>query len=154
MASSEIIDDEAADLVARTGEAARAWMQGDMDRYLALTPHARGYTLMHPGGGGPTRFDDRTESLRSLSGYFKNGDAALEAVETHSWDDTIVLVMIERQHGQVGDLPEQDWSLRVTMVYRRDGSDWLLVHRHADPLVAPITQHQMAALARGSDTRS
>ena len=57
--------------------------------------------------------------------------------------------MIERQHGQVGDLPEQDWSLRVTMVYRRDGSDWLLVHRHADPLVHPITQEQMASLARG-----
>ena len=62
-----------------------------MDRYLALTPHARGYTLMHPGGGGPTRFDDRTESLRSLAGYFKSGDATLEEVETHAWDDTIVL---------------------------------------------------------------
>ncbi len=29
-----------------------AWMRGDMDRSLALTPHARGFTLMNPFGGG------------------------------------------------------------------------------------------------------
>lgn len=150
MATEKIIDDEVSALVERTGEAARAWMQGDMDRYLELTPHARGFTLMHPGGAGPTRFDDRAKSLRDLSGHFRNGDATLEEVETHAWDDTIVLVMIERQHGEVGDLPHQDWPLRVTMVYRRDGSDWLLIHRHADPLVHPITSDQMSALARGS----
>ena len=26
--------------------------------------------------------------------------------------------------------------LRVTQVYERDGADWKIVHRHADPLVA------------------
>ena len=57
--------------------------------------------------------------------------------------------MIERQHGEVGSLPDQNWSLRVTHVYRREGSDWLLVHRHADPLVNPIDLEQMAVLARG-----
>jgi hypothetical protein len=57
--------------------------------------------------------------------------------------------MIERQHGQVGGLPDQDWSLRVTQAYCRDGSDWQLVHRHADPLVDAIDLEQAAALARG-----
>jgi ketosteroid isomerase-like protein len=57
--------------------------------------------------------------------------------------------MIERQHGQVGGLTDQDWSLRVTQVYRRDGSDWRVVHRHADPLVRDIGLDQAAALARG-----
>jgi hypothetical protein len=63
--------------------------------------------------------------------------------------DTVVLVMIERQHGQVGGLPDQDWPLRVTQVYRRDGSDWQLVHRHDDPLVHAIELEEAAALARG-----
>jgi len=27
----------------------------------------------------------------------------------------------------------------VTLVFRRSGGDWVLVHRHADPLVNPIT---------------
>jgi hypothetical protein len=49
----------------------------------------------------------------------------------------------------VGGLPEQDWSLRVTEVYRKAGSEWQLVHRHADPLVRRIALKQAAALARG-----
>jgi ketosteroid isomerase-like protein len=61
----------------------------------------------------------------------------------------VVLVAIERQHGEVGGLPDQDWSLRVTLVFRRDGSEWRLVHRHADPLVRGISPELLAAIARG-----
>ena len=139
---------ELAELVERTEEATTAFMRGDMDRYLALTPHARGFTLMNPFGGTPNAYDDRSESLREAADYFKGGEAKLEAVETHAWGDTIVIAMVERQHGRVGGLPDQDWPLRVTHVYRRDGDDWLLVHRHADPLVTPIDLDQAAALAR------
>jgi hypothetical protein len=35
-----------AELVGRTEEAASAWMRGDLNRYLALTHHGRGFTLM------------------------------------------------------------------------------------------------------------
>ena len=62
---------------------------------------------------------------------------------------TAVCVAIERQHGEVGNLPDQDWSLRVTLVFRRAGGDWELIHRHADPLVHPIGFDRLAALARG-----
>ncbi|WP_346659736.1 hypothetical protein [Bradyrhizobium sp. 200] len=43
----------------------------------------------------------------------------------------------------------RDWSLRVTQVYRRQGAEWWLVHRHADPLVRHIGL--AAALARGAN---
>jgi hypothetical protein len=33
-------------------------------------------------------------------------------------------------------------------VYRREGSDWLLVHRHADPLVKTINLPELSALSR------
>jgi ketosteroid isomerase-like protein len=49
----------------------------------------------------------------------------------------------------VGGYPTQDWSLRVTLVFRREGGAWRLVHRHADALVHPITREQLATLARG-----
>ena len=147
MAEATISDEELADLVQLTEEATSAFMRGDMERYLALTPHARGFTLMNPFGGPPTRYEDRTESLRAAAGYFKAGEAKLELTEAHVWDDTVVLVMIERQHGEVGGLPDQDWSLRVTQVYRRDGTDWKLAHRHADPLVRAVGLEQASALA-------
>ncbi len=139
-------DDELAAFLGRTEEAAAAWMRGDMEQYLALTRHAPGFTLVAPNGGPPTRHADRHSELASFSSYFRGGEATLEHVETHSWGDTLVVVMIERQHGEVGDLPDQDWSLRVTQVYRREGEDWLLVHRHADPLVATLDLAALSAL--------
>lgn len=146
---SVVTEAELTELVRRTEEATAAWMRGDMERYLALTPHAHGFTLMNPFGGEAARYDDRSESIRASASYFKAGDATLEVAEVHAWGDTVVLVMIERQHGQVGSLPDQDWSLRVTQVYRRVGPDWLVVHRHADPLVHAIDLEQAAGLARG-----
>jgi hypothetical protein len=136
------------ELVQRTEEATKALMRGDMDRYLELTPHVRGYTLHRPFGGPAARFEDRSESLREGGSYFKGGDAKIELTEAHAWGDTVVLVMIERQHGEVGGLPDQDWPLRVTQVFRREDGEWRVVHRHADPLVQPIELEQAAALAR------
>jgi hypothetical protein len=52
-------------------------------------------------------------------------------------------------NGEVGDYPAQEWSLRVTLVFRREGPEWRLAHRHADALVHPITFDQLAELARG-----
>ena len=54
-----------------------------------------------------------------------------------------------KQNGEVGGMPDQDWSLRVTLVFRREGPEWRLVRRHADPLVHAISMEHMAALARG-----
>lgn len=59
MAEGTISDEELAELVRQTEEATSAFMRGDMDRYLALTPHARGLTLMNPFGGPPTRYEHR-----------------------------------------------------------------------------------------------
>jgi ketosteroid isomerase-like protein len=154
MADGTSTDAAVSELVGRTEEAAAAWMRGDMDRYLALTHHAHGFTLMDPGGGPVRRFDDRAAGFKDWQSPFAGGEARLEHVETHAWDDTAIVVMIERQHGQVGGMPDQDLSVRVTHVYRREGSDWLLVHRHADPLVHPIDLEQIAALARGDKLRA
>jgi ketosteroid isomerase-like protein len=63
--------------------------------------------------------------------------------------DLVVLVGVERQHGEVGGLPRQDWSLRVTLVFRRVDDGWDLVHRHADALVQPIPFEHVGQLARG-----
>jgi ketosteroid isomerase-like protein len=150
MAHGNITDEELADLVRRTEEATSAIIRGDMRRYLELTPHAPGFTLMNPFGGLPTRYDNRAESLETAAGYFAGGEAKLELVQAHASGDIVVLVMIERQHGKVGGLPDQNWSLRVTQVYRRDNAKWRLVHRHADPLVTNIGLEAAATIARAA----
>jgi hypothetical protein len=149
MDEDAITDGELTELLECTEEATVAFMRGEMDRYLELTGHVPGFTLANPFGGPPQQYGDRSESLRAAAGSFRGGGVSLEVTAVHAWGDTLVLVMIERQHGEVGGLPDQDWSLRVTQVYRRVEGEWLVVHRHADPLVHPVDLDGAAALARG-----
>jgi len=145
-----ITESDIADLVAQVEESADALMAGDVDRYLAFIHHAEDYTLLNPAGGPARRgFDDSPESRRAMAQMFQSGSAKLDLIETYASGDLVVLVTLERNHGVVGSLPEQDWSLRVTLVFRRTQSGWELAHRHADPLVHPITAEQLSALAHG-----
>lgn len=147
--ADSVSHDDVSRLVERLEEAASAYMRGDMERYLELVHHARGFTLLAPGGGPPVSYENRADGVRASVGFFKGGKSRLENVEVHAWGDTVVVALIERQHGEVGGLPDQDWSLRVTQVFRRVDAGWQLVHRHADPLVHAIDLEQAAALARG-----
>ena len=150
MTHPPITDQDIAALVARLTVAAKAYISGDIDTYFSLIHHAHDFTLMSPFGGTPERgFDTSPEHIAALKRYFRGGEAEVEVIETYASGDLVVLVVVERQHGEVGGLPDQDWSLRVTWVFRRVGSDWEQVHRHADALVHPITMSQLSALAKG-----
>ena len=136
-------------LVLRTEEANKALVRGDIDRYIALTQHAEDYTLMAPFGGAPTHgFDGSAESRARMASFFKSGTLDQEVVATYNSGDLAVLVTIERVQAEIADLPEQNWSLRVTQVFRREDTGWRLVHRHADPLVNGISLEEAAALTR------
>lgn len=143
-------DDDVVKLVKLAAEKNDAFIRGDIDTWADLTPIASDFTLMQPFGGPASfGFEKTPQRLAELSQYFRNGKAQLELIRTYGSDDMVVLVMVERQRGEVGGLPEQDWSLRVTEIYRKQGAEWQLVHRHADPLVRRISLEQAAALARG-----
>jgi len=153
MTHPDITDDEVAELVERVREAARALMQGDVRRYFALVDEAPDYTLMPPTGGATRHGPDSSPaSIEALEKFFAGGgEADFELEQSYASGELVVLVGVERQHGTVGGLPDQDWSLRVTLVFRREGADWRLVHRHADALVHSIGMEQLSLLARGSD---
>ena len=129
---------------------AEAYLAGDLDTYARVLLHADDFTLMPPFGG-PTRqgfvLDDETrEATRST---FRGGQVEVEVDASYVTDDLAVLAVVERQRGLVGELAEQDWSLRVPLVFRRDGGLWRLVHRHADALVHSIGWNTLSQLARG-----
>jgi ketosteroid isomerase-like protein len=143
-------DEAVAALVERSQVANAALMRGDVERYRELVPVSDDFTLMSPFGGEPTRAAALTsERMEALGRFFANGTMAQEVVATYGCDDMVVLALIERPHVEVGGLPAQTWALRVTLVYRRDGGEWRLVHRHADPLAWGIALDQAAALASG-----
>ena len=149
MGQGNVTDGDVTELVRSVAEATSAYIRGDIEKYLTLIKHGDDYTLMAPYGGEPRRGFDVEQALESTPKMFRGGEANLELVESYASGDIAVLVVIERQHGEVGGLPDQDWSLRVTWVFRREGPEWRLVHRHADPLVHPISLEHMAVIARG-----
>jgi len=143
---------ELTDLVRRVEEAAvgrlRQRRHGDLPVAHLPTPtttHSSSRLVVSLANG----FDASPENIRQISEFFASGEAAVELAQAYTSDDLAVLVLVERQHGEVGGLPDQDWSLRVALVFRRVGNEWRLAHRHADPLVHPISLEQLADLTRG-----
>ena len=139
-----------ATLARRSAEGNAALMRGDAHAYVARVPLADDFLLMSPFGGAPSPGTRYTrERLDEIGRFFRNGSFAQELVQSWASPDMAVLAVVERAHVEVGGLPAQDWALRVTLVYRRDGGEWRLVHRHADPLARGVTVPQAAAIARG-----
>jgi len=134
-------DDRAvADLIAQSARANAALMRGDIGLYTDLVELSDDFTLMSPFGGAPTHARDITsETMEAMGRFFRNGTLEQEVVQTYRSPRMIVLVVTEHAHVEVGGLPAQNWPLRVTLVYQQRNGRWLLVHRHADPLVAGIT---------------
>lgn len=152
MGASRITGADLTALVERMGEAADAYIRGDVHHYFSLFEHPDDYTLMPPYGGDTWHgFTLTEEGAAETARYFASGEARLDVQASYVSGDLAVLVAVERQHGEVGGTPDQDWSLRVTLVFRRAGDGWQLVHRHADPLVREIPFEHFARLARGEE---
>ena len=139
-----------AELTRMAQASADAYLDGDLDTYARVLPHADDFTLMPPFGG-PTRrgFVLEEETRKTTRATFRGGQVEVEVDASYVTDDLAVLAVVERQRGLVGDLTEQDWSLRVTLAFRRDGRQWRLVHRHADALVHTVGWNTLSQLARG-----
>ncbi|HEY1092622.1 MAG TPA: nuclear transport factor 2 family protein [Rhodocyclaceae bacterium] len=148
--AAEPMDDIVSQLIARAERQAQLFNAGRMLEWNALVGIGEGFTLMEPFGGPASHgFNATEERLAALARNFRNGTARLEVDQTYASDDLVVLVYVERNDGEVHGLPNQDWSLRVTQVFQRQGDDWKLVHRHADPLVHSITLADLSSLAAG-----
>lgn len=150
MTSDPSAGDALAELTQIARESAVAYFAGDLDTYANLVRHADDFSLMPPFGGPTHRgFELSDETRESTRAMFHGGPVEVEIDAAYLADDMAVLAVVEHQSGLVGDLPEQDWSLRVTLAFRREDGQWRLVHRHADALVHPIGWDTFSSLARG-----
>jgi ketosteroid isomerase-like protein len=148
--AAEPVDPIVTQLTARAERQAQLFNAGRMEEWNALISIGDGFTLMDPFGGATSHgFIATKEKLETLARNFHNGTARLEIDQTYASDDMVVLVYVERNDGEVHGMPNQDWSLRVTQVFQRQGGTWKLVHRHADPLVHPISLDDLSSLAAG-----
>jgi ketosteroid isomerase-like protein len=149
--SPALSDADVEAIIRLSGEGNAALMRGDIQTYRKLLPWTHDFTLMGPFGGAPMRGSQMTpERWEAMGRFFANGTYQQQVIQTYRSSDLLVLVLIERNQVEIGGLPAQEWALRVTLVYRREGLQWRMAHRHADPLVARITEPHAAAHARGA----
>jgi ketosteroid isomerase-like protein len=98
--------------------------------------------------GGFARGGSETAQLQRLvAAQWRRGTGTIEYLNGGVDGDLAWLVFIERGTVEFvadADGAERRWDLRVTEVFRRSGSEWQRVHRHADPLV---DRHELADIA-------
>jgi ketosteroid isomerase-like protein len=111
-----------------------AWINGDGSFY-ALPDEG---TILGAIGGYSRGGRDTSERQKGVAAQWRSGTGDVEFVNGGVSGDVAWLVMIERATVSFTSDPagtERRWDLRVTEIFRRSGSDWVRLHRHADPLV-------------------
>ncbi|WP_373427855.1 YybH family protein [Arthrobacter globiformis] len=94
-------------------------------------------TLANPLGGVSRGWDNVAASIAKAAAIYRDGAVvSMENVATVVVGDLAYVVLIERFRVRVaGGADLDDVALRTTNIYRREGNEWLLVHRQADTRV-------------------
>ena len=123
---------------------------GDVSDIKALYSHSPDATSFF-GWGGYERGWDSVEQRWDWAGrQFTGGSVSYENVTTVVSQDMFFVTDIETYTNQRMAAVEgvTGWSNRVTHIFRREGSVWRLVHRHANRLEAkyePSTRLKQAS---------
>jgi ketosteroid isomerase-like protein len=136
MADTELRD--FAEFMRRREAAATAYIQGDAASLLGMTAHTGDATFYPPRGGSVSGAEHVVaEFARGAQGFTPGGTNAFEILQLAASDGLACWVGFQRASVRVPGRSETiAFNLRVTEVFCREGSEWKLIHRHADPLIA------------------
>jgi ketosteroid isomerase-like protein len=113
-----------------------AYVAGDPAPFRASYSHAADVTVFGGFGGWQKGWRDIEERTSWSSSQYHGGSAVPELLaQGHSGDlgFTVHLEHIAAQSGP--SATEVQKTYRVTHIFRREGDEWKLIHRHADPLI-------------------
>lgn len=117
-------------------QALDAFLKGDPDPVTAFFSRRDDVTLASPLGPphlGPAEVD---KSMADGAANFRDGSVRdFEEVSRYSTPELGYVVQIERTEARLsGSDDVTPFALRVTLIFRREGDAWKVVHRHADPI--------------------
>jgi ketosteroid isomerase-like protein len=123
-------------------DVARAYVNGDAAPLSGITAHALPATFFGPQGGYREGADEVSSTYERDAGSFKpGGDSDFTILQMAASGDIAYWVGFQHAHAKLGGQNEPvPMELRVSEVFRREGGQWKLVHRHADLLTAKSPQ--------------
>jgi ketosteroid isomerase-like protein len=116
------------------------YMKGDAGPVLELFSRAEDVTLANPLGP-PCRGPEAVgrAGVHAAATLRDGSIRGFEEVARYSTPDLGYVVQLERAQARFeGSGTTMNLiTLRVTMIFRREGDTWRVVHRHADPITTP-----------------
>jgi ketosteroid isomerase-like protein len=113
------------------------FMRANTEPFKDLYSRREDATLANPFGGVARGWNEVPDRLDRAASYYEDGElVSIETIESDHAADLGYSIEIERVRARIGGRTTFDEvALRTTSIFRREGSDWKLVHRHADPAV-------------------
>lgn len=129
------VDDEVDRVINAYREALQAFVNGDPASVASLFSARDDVTLANPLGPPRCGRAEVEKAIRAAAANFQSGSARFEEVSRVITPELAYVVQLEHSEGTlVGRDEVVKMPLRVTMVFRPEGDDWKVVHRHADPI--------------------
>ena len=112
-----------------------AFVNGNPEPFKALWSHGDDVTILGAFGGYEQGWDLVGPRLDWASSQFRDGVCSTTPLSAHITEHLACIVDIERTEARLGGSQERlIQELRATQVFRREGDDFRIIHRHADPL--------------------
>lgn len=135
------------DAIAQNHAALDAMVKGDSTGYESMLSDRDDVTWGNPFGPFARGREGVEAALAGAAARMRDGRSGEpEHVATYLSDGLAVVVQVE--HGESrfeGAQALSSSTLRVTSVFRREGENWKLVHRHADPITTPRESASVAS---------
>jgi ketosteroid isomerase-like protein len=112
-----------------------AFFNGDPEPVEELFSQRDDVTLANPLGPPRLGRAEVEKAVEEAAANFKGGSVRFEEVSRYTTPDLGYIVQLERSEAKLaGSEDMTPISLRVTMIFRREGDTWKVAHRHADPI--------------------